>query len=178
MPAWMRSIRLSTQGTIYPCHTINAANADSRLRHTLGHLLDIQRSDGGWRCNKFSFGRGPETDFSNPGPTLIAVDAFRFTDFLNKERVLDRAVGFLLDHWTTHKPLGPCHYGMGTLFMQVEYPFGNHNIFPYVYVLSFYDRAKEDERFREALSTLESRLVDGKLVVERTSRKLAGLAFC
>lgn len=178
--------KLSPQGAIYPCHTINAANvlchlgyaADSRLQKTFDHLLEIQHGDAGWRCKKFSFGKGPETEFSNPGPTLAALNAFRLTSLLNKERALDRAVEFLLGHWTTRKPLGPCHYGIGTLFMQVEYPFAGYNLFVYVYVLSFYDKAKRDERFLEALGTLQSKLVDGKIVVERLNRKLSGLAFC
>lgn len=58
--------KLYPQGSVYPCHTANAVNvlchmgyaADSRLRKTFRHLLDIQQVDGGWRCNKFSFGRG------------------------------------------------------------------------------------------------------------------------
>ncbi len=178
--------KLWPQGAIYPCHTIHAANvlshlgyaSDSRLRKTFDHLLEIQHSDGGWRCKKFSFGRGPETEFSNPGPTLTALNAFRFTPFLNNEQALDRTVEFLLDHWTTRKPLGPCHYGIGTLFMQVEYPFASYNLFVYLYVLSFYDRAKKDERFLDALGVLESRLVDGKIVVERLNRNLSGFSFC
>lgn len=178
--------KLSPQGAIYPCHTINAARilchlgyaSDSRLKRTFDHLLEIQHSDGGWRCKKFSFGRGPETEFSNPGPTLRALDTFRFTCFLNKDESLDKAVEFLLDHWTTRKPLGPCHYGIGTLFMQVVYPFANYNLFFYVYVLSFYDRAKKDGRFLEALRVLESKLVNGKIVVERPNQKLAMFAFC
>jgi len=178
--------KLSPQGAIYPCHTINAARilcylgyaSDSRLKRTFEHLLEIQHRDGGWRCKKFSFGKGPETEFSNPGPTLGALDAFRFTCFLNNDEALDKAVEFLLDHWTTRKPLGPCHYGIGTLFMQVVYPFANYNLFFYVYVLSFYDKAKKDQRFLEALRVLESKLVNGKVVVERPNQKLATFAFC
>ena len=178
--------KLYPQGAIYPCLTINAANAlchmgyaaDHRLRKTFEHLLEIQHSDGGWRCKKFSFGKGPETEFSNPGPTLTALNAFRFTNLLNKERALNRAVEFLLRHWTTRQPLGPCHYGIGTLFMQVEYPFSNYNLFAYVYVLSFYDIAKKDKRFLDALKTLESKLVNGKIVVQRVNRRFAGLSFC
>lgn len=178
--------KLSPQGAIYPCHTIIAADllcrlgyaSDPRLRRTFAHLLDIQHSDGGWRCKKFSFGRGPETEFSNPGPTLTALNAFRFTGLCNKEPALDRAVEFLLAHWRTRKPLGPCHYGIGKLFMQVEYPFANYNLFVYVYVLSFYQSARRDERFIEALRVLESKLVNGKIVVERLNRKLTGLGFC
>ena len=178
--------KLYPRGSIYPCQTIHAANvlchmgyaSDVRLQKTFQHLFDIQQSDGGWRCNKFSFGRGPETEYSNPFPTLTALNAFRFSDYLNKETVLDKAVDFLLDHWTIRKPIGPCHYGIGTLFMQVEYPFRNYNLFVYVYVLSFYNQAKYDKRFLEALETLESNVVDGQIVVERVVPKLAGLSFC
>ncbi len=178
--------KLYPQGAVYPCHTANAANAlchmgyasDERLQTTFRHLLDTQYADGGWRCNKFSFGRGPETEYSNPFPTLNALDAFRFSDYFNKEPALDRAVDFLLEHWTIRKPIGPCHYGIGTLFMQAEYPFRTYNLLLYVYVLSFYDRAKKDMRFLDALKTLESQMVDGKLVVRRTHRKLAEFAFC
>jgi len=62
--------------------------------------------------------------------------------------------------------------------MQVEYPFRNYNLFVYVHVLSFYNQAKKDKRFLEALELLESKMVDGQIVVERVVPKLAGLSFC
>lgn len=178
--------KLYPQGAIYPCQTIHAANtlchmgfaSDIRLQKTFQHLLDARYADGGWRCSKFSFGRGPETECSNPFPTLTALNAFRFRDGFNSEPALDKAVDFLLEHWRIRKPIGPCHYGIGTLFMQVEYPFRNYNLFVYVYVLSFYNRAKEDERFLEALGALKSKTVDGQIVVERVVPKLAELSFC
>lgn len=180
------SFKLYPQGSVYPCHTTNAADVlcqmgytfDTRIQKTFQHLFDTQYSDGGWRCNKFSFGRGPETEYSNPFPTLTALSAFRYSDYLNKAPALDKAVDFLLEHWTIRKPIGPCHYGMGTLFMQVEYPFRNYNLFIYVYVLSFYKRARENSRFLEAFKTLEAKLVNGKIVVERIVPKLAKLSFC
>jgi len=178
--------KLYPQGAIYPCQTIHAANvlchlgyaSDVRLQKTFQHLLDTQYIDGGWRCNKFSYGHGPETEYSNPFPTLSALNAFRFSDYLNKEPLLDKAVEFLLEHWLIRKPIGPCQYGIGSLFMQVEYPFRNYNLFVYVYVLSFYNKAKEDKRFLEALKTLESKMVDGQIVVERIVPKLSELSFC
>lgn len=186
--AWREDgrFKLSPQGAIYPYHTINAARtlcylgyaSDPRLQKTVDHLLNIQHSDGGWRCNKFSFGRGPETEFSNPGPTLMALDAFRFTPLMNKSEALDKAVEFLLAHWMTRQPLGPCHYGIGTLFMQVAFPFSSYNLFFYLYVLSFYDKARKDGRFAEALQVLNSKLMDGKIIVERPNPKLAAMSFC
>ena len=176
---------LAPSGTLYPCHTANTARVlcrfgyvnDKRVQGSLSQLLEIQHTDGGWQCAKFAFGRGPETEFSNPGVTLFVLDAFRFTKDFNNNRVLDRAIESLLDHWTVRKPLGPCRFGIGTLFMQVEYPFLRYNIFSYVYVLSFYKKAKKDNRFLEAFEVLKSKLNDdGKLVIERPNRKLAGLS--
>lgn len=186
--AWQEDGRFKVypKGAIFPCQTAIAADllchmgyvADPRLQRTFRHFLETQHTDGGWRCEKFYFGRGPETEFSNPHPILMALGAFRFSDYLNREPALDRAVEFLLRHWVTRKPIGPCHYGIGTLFMQVEYPFRGYNLFQYVHILSHYDSARQDERFREALAVLESKLVDGQVVVERVVPKLAKLNFC
>lgn len=178
--------RIYPKGGIYPCQTAIAANVlchmgyaeNEKIQKTFQHFLDIQYHDGGWRCSKFSFGHGEETEYSNPQPTLNALDAFRFSKYLNNEPALDRAVEFLLEHWVIRKPIGPCHYGIGTLFMQVEYPMRNYNLFEYVYVLSFYNYAKRDRRFLEALKTLKSKTVDGQIVVERVVPKLAKLSFC
>lgn len=179
-------IKVYSSGAIYPCQTANAARAlcylgyakDPRLKQTFEWFLDNQHFDGGWRCNASKFGRGPETEFSNPGPTLTVLDAFRFTDHLNNSEQLDKAVEFLLRHWETRAPLGPCHYGIGTLFMKLEYPMVRYNIFHYAYTLSFYDAAKKDRRFLEALDVIAKKLIDGKIVVESTNKKLSNFEFC
>jgi len=178
--------KLYPSGAIYPCHTAYSVNLlcqmgyveDKRIQATLQHFFDTPYTDGGWRCKKFSYGRGPETEYSNPLPTLNILNAFRFSDYLNNEPKLDKAVQFLLEHWTIKRPIGPCQYGIGKLFMQIEVPFDGYNILNYVYVLSFYNRAKKDERFLEALAMLESKLIAGQLVIERVSPKLAKLDFC
>lgn len=186
--AWKEDgrFKIYPKGAIYPCQTVNAAKVmcylgyaeDYRLQKTFQYLLESQYQDGGWRCNKFSFGHGEETQYSNPYPTLVALDAFRFSPYVNKEPALDKAVEFLLDHWLIRKPIGPCNYGMGTLFMQVEYPFRNYNLFEYVYVLSFYNSAKKDSSFLEALKSLQAKTLNGQIVVERVVPKLAKLSFC
>ena len=178
--------RLAPSGAIYPCQTAHAACTlahlgqadDPRLASTFQHLLDTQFADGGWRCNKFSYGHGPETDSSNPGPTLIALEAFRFTAMANNSPALDGAVDFLLSHWVSRAPLGPCHYGIGSLFLQVSYPLADYHLFSWVQVLSYYERARVDHRYAEALAALEAQLVDGQVVPGRVSRAFAGLQFC
>ncbi|MFZ5940224.1 MAG: prenyltransferase [Bacteroidota bacterium] len=178
--------RLSPGGAIYPCHTAGAARVlcrlgyadDDRLKRTFQHLLDIQHDDGGWKCSTYKFGRGPETVFSNPGTTLEALDAFRYTPLLHSEPRLRPAVEFLLAHWDTRIPLGPCHYGMGSLFMKVEFPFFRYNLFYYVYTLSFYETARSDRRFLEALDLLRSRMKEGRIIVENPNRQLEAFSFC
>ena len=54
----------------------------------------------------------------------------------------------------------------------------DYNLFQYVYVLSFWSKAKSDERFLEALRALQDKHIDGQIVVERNSPKLAKLSFC
>lgn len=186
--AWREDgrFKIAPSGGIYPCHTIHCAQAlchmgyakDPKLEKTFEYLLATTYADGGWRCNKFSFGRGPETEYSNPGPTLTALDVFRFTRFCNTHPALDKAVGFLLEHWDIRRPIGPCHYGIGSLFMQPEYPLGGYNIFTYVYVLSFYNSAKQDPRFLKALAALEATMENGQIIVQRCNSKLAKFEFC
>lgn len=166
--AWQEDgrFRVYPTGGIYPCQTAIAANVlchmgyaeDERLQKNLKHLLDIRYQDGGWRCNKFSFGHGEETEYSNPQPTLNALDAFRFSQYLNNEPALDRAVEFLLEHWIIRKPIGPCHYGIGTLFMQVEYPFRNYNLFPFEQ-----EKAGSKEYFSYCLFLLRAYCIDRSL---------------
>ena len=87
-------------------------------------------------------------------------------------------MAFLLAHWVIRRPIGPCHYGIGSRFMQVEYPMRGYGLFSYVYVLSFYARARSDERFQAALEALSAKTVSGEMVVERVVPKLSALTFC
>lgn len=140
--------------------------------------MEIQHDDGGWQCNKFIFRRGPETNHSNPGPTLEALDAFRHTALANSDPRLDKAVEFLLWHWKHKKPVGPCQFGIGSLFNKVEFPFFRYNLFYFCYVLSFYKKARKDKRFKEALQELNEKLKNGKIIVENPNRQLSNMNLC
>lgn len=186
--AWLPDgrFKITPSGALYPCHTITALRVlcylgyakDPRLQTTFEHLFDIQHPAGGWRCNAVKLGKSSDTDYSNPGTTLEALDAFRFADYTDLDKRLDTAVEFLLYHWELKRPLGPCHFGIGSLFMQTEFPFLRYNLFYYCHTLSFYDRAKRDKRFKQAFAALEQKLDHGKLIIENPNRQLAKMAFC
>lgn len=179
-------IRPGPRLPVQPCHTASAARllcrlglaSDVRLRRTFGWFLENQHADGGWRCNRVKLGAGPDTDASNPGVTLAVLDAFRFARSPGDSAALDRAVDTLLDHWSTRRPLGPCGFGIGSRFMQIEFPFVRYNVFSYVYILSFYERARSSRAFGAALQKLEAKLVDGAVVVEHVRPGLDELQFC
>ena len=154
------------------------SHKDKRTEAAYRHLLDIQWSDGGWRCKTAKLGKSPVTDASNPGTTLYVLDAFRFrSNSLATMNCLDSAVGFLLDHWDVKKPLGPCEFGMGSRFFQIEYPFLRYNLFYYVYVLSFYKSALKDTRFKAAFETLTKKVKDEKIKPENPHRAWRKFAF-
>lgn len=181
-------IRLAPKAPLYPCYTAEAARVLCRfgltdheaLQRTVAYLLENSHDSGGWRCNFTKFGRGPETAYANPGATLYALDVLRFfPEYRKGVEVVEQAVASLLAHWETRKPVGPCHWGIGSLFMQLEYPFLRYNLFYYVYVLSFFERAKRDTRFEAAHAALAATLnAESKIVVERPHRGLKGLEFC
>ncbi len=181
-------IRVAPKTPMYPCYTAEAARmlcrfglADNALvQSVVTYLTDSVHESGGWRCSFSRFGRGPETVCANPGATLYALDVLGWVrEFREGSLATDGAVDFLLNHWETRQPIGPCHWGIGSLFMQIEFPFYRYNLFFYVYVLSFFSYAQQDPRFLDALSVLQSKLSDdGQVIVERPHRGLKGLSFC
>ena len=169
------SFKYSSTSSKLPCMTAHVLSALGRLKAILDirteksyrQLLDTQWTDGGWRCTTVKFGKSPETDASNPGKTLYVLDAFRFRENNTKEiDQLNRGVEFLLKHWETRKPIGPCDFGMGSRFFQIEFPFLRYNLFYYVYVLSFYEKAVSDRRFRKALKMLLLKTKNGEIIPE------------
>ena len=179
-------IRPGPKLAVQPCHTANAARLlarlgyadDPRLARTFDHLLQTQSEDGGWRCRVLKFGTGPDTDASNPGVTLAILDALRFRKTLAATDAAKSAVGSLLEHWYIKRPLGPCRYGIGTLFMRVEYPMFRYNLFFYVYVLSFYHDATDHPAFLEAFDALSSKLEANQLIVEHCRKGLESQELC
>ena len=104
-----------------------------RVGKSFKYFLDTQQEDGGWKCKQYRFGPRGGNSVLNPVHSCLVLDLMRYSPYFDDAR-LDKAVDFLLEHWVVRKPISPCHYGIGTLFMQVEYPFRGYNLFYYVYV--------------------------------------------
>jgi hypothetical protein len=180
-------IRLGPKTPMYPCYTAEAARVlcryglgeDARVGAAIDYFLEAAHESGGWRCNFTGFGKGPETEVANPGATLYVLDVLRFFPDRAGDPAVEAAIDSLLRHWVVRAPTGPCHWGIGSTFLQVEYPFLRYSLFFWVYVLSCYPSARGDDRFREALAELAGRIgEDGTVTVEARHRGLSKMAFC
>lgn len=180
------SFKYSKTSSKLPCMTARILVAlgrlgvakDKRAKKSYQQLLDTQWSDGGWRCNTVKLGKSIETDASNPGTTLYVLDAFRFRDNTPKEKHrFNKGIDFLLGHWDTRLPLGPCTFGIGSRFFQIEFPFLRYNLFYYVYVLSFYDHAVKDNRFQEAYQKIVFKTKNGKILPENPHKAWRKYSF-
>jgi hypothetical protein len=173
------------KGSKLPCITAKIINTldkleyrNSILENSFRYFMETQCDDGGWRCATVKIGKSDSTDASNPGTTLYVLDAYKNRKSLKEEKEkLDKAVLFLLQHWDTKKPLGPCEFGIGTQFMKTEYPFIRYNLFYYLYVLSFYEKAKKDKRFKEALKELKAKEIENGINIEHPNKNWISLLF-
>lgn len=173
------SFKYSKTSSKLPCMTARILAAlgriegfkNKRTEMSYLQLLGNQSADGGWRCNTVKLGKSPETDASNPGTTLYVLDAFRFRNNSKKDiEQLDKGIEFILKHWTTRKPLGPCTFGIGSRFFKVEFPFLRYNLFYFVYTLSFYPKASSDHRFLEAYYALAEKTDNERMILENPHR--------
>lgn len=177
--------RYSPKGSKLPCITAKIISILKKLQVVFPFyeecyqmFFETQRPDGGWRCATVKIGKSPETDASNPGTTLYVLDALRHRGNNADELVaINKAVDFLLDHWITKKPLGPCEFGIGSTFMKTEYPFYRYNVFYYAYVLSFYERARQDERFVGVLNVLGSKETRTGVLIENPHKYWSRILF-
>lgn len=167
--------KYSPKSSKLPCITARILSAigrlgyeiDDRTEKSYQYLLNSQQNDGGWRCATVKLGKSPETDASNPGTTLYVLDAFRFRTNSKSEKIkLENGLEFILKHWETRKPLGPCEFGIGSRFLSIEYPFLRYNLFYYVYVLSQYVKVKNDKRFKDAKKVLIEKTKENKIFPE------------
>ena len=173
------------KGSKLPCVTAKIITALTKLKYknsilenTFRFFVETQCDDGGWRCATVKIGKSDSTDASNPGTTLYVLDAYKYRENTKQEMgKMDKAILFLLRHWETKKPLGPCEFGIGTQFMKTEYPFIRYNLFYFLYVLSFYEKAKEDKRFKEALKELKAKEMDNGIKIEHPNKNWQNILF-
>jgi hypothetical protein len=179
------AFRYAPNSSKLPCITASVLAAfgrlgyrESSLEACYANLLESQSADGGWRCSTVKLGKSPETDASNPGTTLYVLDAFRYRENSAPERkALDRGVAFLLNHWDSRIPLGPCAFGMGSIFMKTEFPMLRYNLLYYCHVLSKYAAARGDRRYLAAVKLLREKKRDGLLLNENPHKAWREFSF-
>lgn len=167
------AFRYSPKSSALPCMTARVLTGmgriglagEQQLHKSFLWLLDQQHLDGGWRCSTIRQGASPETDASNPGTTLYALDALSYLPMTTSlERSARHALTFLEAHWGSRSPLGPCGFGIGSRFLKPEFPFLRYNIFYLVVVLSKYERLCSPAYLADVLSEFDSHLTNGEVI--------------
>lgn len=133
---------------------------DERIERGIEWLFRTQRLDGGWYCTKSALKGGPKEKLDScPHSALNVLWAFMNTPELQNRKELISAVKFLLRHWESKKPIPDVdrgRYGIGSRFRWIRYPLFEYHLLKYVYILSHYDYALEDNRLKEAVGLLMS----------------------
>lgn len=155
---------------------------DGQVQQGIDWLLETQRPDGGWYCTKNALKGGPKERLEScPNSVLNVLWAFMTRPELRDRQELVPAVEFLLRHWETKVPIPPVDrgsYGIGSRFKRIRYPLFEYHLLKYVYVLSHYDHALKDDRFREAVELLISkRDSQGRWIIDKPYRGWEELEF-
>lgn len=148
---------------------------DERVKRSIDWLFSTQRLDGGWYCTKNSLKGGPKEKLEScPHSVLNVLWAFMNIPELRRRKEFIPAVEFLLCHWETKTPIPDVdrgRYGIGSRFKWIRYPLFEYHLLKYTYILSHYDHAVKDERFREAVTLLISKQDDrGRWSIDKPYR--------
>jgi len=156
-PGWWSCFTATVLGALWRFGYIN----DERVNRGINWLFRTQRLDGGWYCTKNALKGGPKERLDScPNSVLNVLWTFMTIPELRSRGELAPAMEFLLHHWETKSPIPNVdrgRYGIGSRFKWIRYPLFEYHLLKYVYILSHYDHALRDERFREAADLLLSK---------------------
>ena len=133
---------------------------DQRVQTAIEYLNSLIR-DNGWPCvvspelGKF---RGPgRKDDPCPYATLVMLKVLAHVPELQKSKSAKVGVETLLSLWEASKEQHPYMFFMGTDFRKLKAPLFWYDILHVLDVLSHFDWAKKDKRFKQMLKTVESK---------------------
>lgn len=144
---------------------------DERVAKACDWLRTTQRLDGGWYCQKQALPGGVKERLEScPWAVLNVLAAFSEVEELRMSKEVIPAIEFLLKHWETRKPIPDVPYGrfgIGSRWQKVRFPFFGYDLLNYTVVLSHYDYALPDHRFKQVLLLLLSKQDEqGRWVIE------------
>jgi hypothetical protein len=135
-------------------------HADSRVQIAVQYLQSLIRENG-WPCavspelGKF---RGPgRKDDPCPYATLVMLKVLAHVPELHESRSAKIGVETLLSLWEESKEKHPYMFFMGTDFRKLKAPLFWYDILHVLDVVSHFEWARTDKRFKQMLKTIESK---------------------
>ena len=133
---------------------------DPRVQTALEHLNGLLRENG-WPCavspelGKF---RGPgRKDDPCPYATLVMLQTLAHVPEIQESQSVQTGVETLLSLWSQSKEQHPYMFFIGTDFRKLKAPLFWYDILHILDVLSRFERAREDRRFRQMLKVVEAK---------------------
>ena len=143
---------------------------DKRVRKGIDYLAGLARENG-WPCvvsEKLGKWRGPgKKDDPCPFATLAMLKLLAEVPDLNGSPASHAGVESVLHLWETSQTNHPYIFYMGDDFRKLKAPFIWYDLLHVLEVLSKFDWAKEDSRFKNMVNVLKGKMdEDGKFTVE------------
>ncbi len=143
---------------------------DPRVQRAIEYLISLVRENG-WPCavspelGKF---RGPgRKDDPCPYATLVMLSVLAHIPELRKSEAAKTGVETLLSLWENSRQEHPYMFFMGTDFRKLKAPLFWYDILHVLDVLSYFEWARRDKRFKQMLDLVESKADgDGRYVPE------------
>ena len=134
---------------------------DERVIRTCNWLHQTQRLDGGWYCQDNALIGGDEEKLEScPWAVVNTLSAFSELVELRISKEVIPAIEFLLKHWETKKPIPDVpqgRFGIGSRWQRIKFPFFGYDLLNYAAVLSHYQYALADPRFKSVVELLLSK---------------------
>ncbi|MEW6142554.1 MAG: hypothetical protein AB1597_05265 [Chloroflexota bacterium] len=148
------------------------------VRKYLKVVLDTQRYDGGWHCEKSRSGGESYDPESCPMDNLnILMLVGQYDDLRNSDR-FNGAIDLLLYHWKQRdRKLRLDGFGVGSRYSALKYPAVDYGILRVLDAVSVFPHAIKRPVFSEMLDWVRKKAIDGKYTPEAASGSFPGFDF-
>jgi len=144
---------------------------DIRVKNCMDKLINMI-FENGWRCTvskKLGKFRGPgRKEDPCPYTNLIMLKALSASPEINHyKKAIEIGIETILSLWETRRDNHPFIFYMGNDFCKLKFPFVWYDILHVVYVLSHFETARKDNRFKEMANLIfEKKNEEGKYLSE------------
>jgi len=148
------------------------------VRKYLKVILDTQRYDGGWHCEKSQSGGESYAPESCPMDNLNILMLVGQYDALRNDDRFNGAIDLLLNHWQQRdRKLRLDGFGVGSRYSALKYPAVDYGILRVLDTVSVFPHAVRRPAFGQMLRWVQGKAVNGRYTPEYACGSFPGFDF-